>query len=438
MRSMKEMSIRVILLVAISFGLGAEAQEKRVLDVQEAIAIAMKNNVEVISSQNDFNKASADILPKVWGNNLPTVNAQGGYTRTLMSPGTAGFSGGSQSNNSYNYGLSANYVLFDGFKKFSEMSQARLVESSARFDLENTRQDVALQVFQAYVEVLKSKQLLRVGEENVKRSEEQLKRLEERNRLGAQILSDVYKQKVQVGTDKLALNRAKNNLNTSKAALNSLIGLDVNTEIELKELESGVSYTGTDYNFDAAIQEALAGRRDYQAAQKRLESARRTLSVAKSGYYPTVSASAEYSWNGNQLSHFSKQDGMNAGITVSVPLFNGFQTSAGVIQADQSVQTAKSNLDGIRRKVALDVKVSILNLQTADENVKLSEENLKSAKEDLRLATERYNVGAGTILDQITATTNYSNAEAGLIQATYDYLFARQQYLLAIGRVEVP
>lgn len=432
------MIFRTLVIAVLLSATNLAGQDKKTLDVNEAVRIAMKNNVEVISSENEYNKAAADVLPKVWGNNLPTVSASGGYTRTLMNGSSGlGLTGSGSVNNSYNYGLNANYILFDGFKKYSDMSQARSIQSSAKFDLENTRQEVALQVFQGYVEVLKNQQLLRVSEENLKRSEEQLKRLEERNRLGAQILSDVYKQKVQVGSDKLALNRARNNLNTSKASLNNLIGIDVNTEIEVKELAAeAVDATG-DVAFDMAVEEALANRRDYLSAKQRLESAKRTLTAAKSGYYPTVTASADYGWNGNTLNNFSTQDRMTAGITVSIPLFNGFQTSAGVIQADQSVQTAKSNLDAIRRKVALDVKVALLNLKTADENVKLSEENRKSAKEDLRLATERYNVGAGTILDQITANTNYANAEAGLIQATYDYQFAKQQYLLSVGRVEV-
>ena len=420
------------------------AQETRVIDIDEAVDIAMKNNIQVITAQNNYYSASAAVRPKTLGANLPTVSANASLSRS--DEGTPVYSGSGlaatktgTSYNSYSYSLDANYILFDGLKKFNDMSQARLNESSARYDVENTKQEVTLLVYQQYFTVMKNKQLLKITEENLKRSEEQLKKLEERQKLGAQIMSDVYRQRVQVGTDKLALNKAKNNLNTSKASLNNLIGLDVNTQIELKDISKEVSYDESKYNFNQAYQIAIDNRMDYLAASKRVESSRKSLLNARTGYYPTLSAFARYGWNHVYMNtkNYSDHDRFNFGLNLSVPIFSQFQTQSAVIQADQSVQTAKSNLDNVRRSVALDIKVALLNLQTSYENVKLSEENVKSAKEDLRLATERYNLGAATILDQITANTNFATAEATNIQAVYDFLLAKEQYKLAIGEIEI-
>ena len=414
------------------------AQEKRAIDIDEAVTIAMKNNIQVIAAMNSYNSTVANVLPKTWGRNLPTVSANANFNHSMLNEvsGTSGF-GGSTSNNAYSYSLDANYVIFDGLKKFDEMTQARLDESSAKFDFENTRQEVTLSVYQAYITVLKNQQLLKIAEENLKRSEEQLKRLEERNRLGAQILSDVYKQRVQVGSDKLAVNKAKNNLRTSKASLNNLIGVDVNTEIELKELPVDMAFDHKQFDFDQSYQTALDNRKDYKASTKKVESTRRSLSIAKSGYYPTLSAIASYKWNNTALdfNKYSDKDNALVGLNLSMPLFTGFQTNSSVIQADQRYQTERSNMESTKRKVALDIKIALLNMQTAYENVQLSDENVKSAKEDLRLATERYNLGAGTLLDQITATTGYSTAEANYTQARYDFVYARQQYLLAVGQL---
>ncbi|MBX7151645.1 TolC family protein [bacterium] len=429
-----------LLLMTMVMTLGASAQEKITLTLDEALAIAMKNNIQVITAQNTYNAAVADVLPKTWGNNLPTVDLNAQYSLADEKSTFVTNSGVKESAERYSYSLSANYVLFDGFKKFGEMKQARLDESSAQFTYENTKQDVALQVHKSYFDVLKNQQLLRVSEENLKRSEEQLKRLEERNRLGAQILSDVYKQKVQVGSDRLALNRSKNNLNTSKASLNSLIGIDVNTQVELKDLGLDVTFDASEYNFDKAFSKALEQRKDYLASIKKVESSRASLRNARSGFFPTLSAFADYSWSDafrpGSFKEIGANDRVSVGLNFSMPIFNGFQTSASVIRADQSVQTAKSNLENTRRQVALNIKIALLNLQTSYENVKLSEENVNSAKEDLRLATEKYNLGAGTILDQITANASYAQAEANHIQAVYDFLYAKQQFNIAVGAIE--
>ncbi|MBL7959922.1 TolC family protein [bacterium] len=426
-----------LLVMILSASTTISAQEKRAIDIDEAVKIAMQNNIQVITAQNSYNATVANVLPKTWGNALPTVDLNGRYSLSDQSSPFFTTSGVKNSSESYSYNVTANYVLFDGFKKFVDISQAKTDEKSARYDFEQAKQEVTLQIYQSYVNVLKNQQLLKISEENLKRSEEQLKRLEERNKLGAQILSDVYKQRVQVGSDKLSVNKAKNNLNTSKASLNSLIGIDVRTEITLVELPFDPNAELLKVEFDDAYENALEQRKDYLASRKKVESAQGSLKASKSGYFPVVSAFATYQWNDGFVpktyKSYTMNDRSSIGINLQIPIFSGFQTNAGVIRANESVQTAKSNLETTKRKVALDIKIALLNMQTSFENVKLSEENVKSAKEDLRLATERYNLGAGTVLDQITANTGYSTAEANYTQSIYDFIYARQQYLLAVG-----
>lgn len=424
-------------LLTVLFVFSTTAQEKRTITIQEAVAIAMENNVEVIAARNNFNTVVANVLPLTVGANLPTVDMTARYSHADEASQFFTATGPKESAQNYSYSINANYVLFDGLKKFSQMSQARTNEQSARYDMDRTGARVKLQVYEAYVNVLKANELLKIAIENQKRSEEQLKRLEERNRLGAQIISDVYKQRVQVGSDKLALNRARNNLNTSKATLNSLIGLDVNTDLQLAPLDTELTYDSGSYDYAKAYDAGLQHRQDFLASVKRVESARQTLKQSRSSYYPTVNAFATYSWQDGFLpknsSAYRQNDRALIGLNLTVPIFSGFSTSAGVEGANQSLQTAKSNVDNIRRQVALDVKIALLNMQTAYESVKLSEENVKAAKEDLRLATERYNLGAGTLLDQITSNASYTEAEANYVQSVYDFVLARQQYLLATG-----
>lgn len=431
---------RYVFIPFLLLSIRVNAQESRVIGIEDALDIAMQQNIQVITAQNNYYSISASALPKTVGANLPTLTANAAYTRSDQgTPVYSGFTRTGTSYNSYSYSLDANYILFDGLKKFNDMAQARINEEAARLDLENTKQSVTLQVYQQYFTVLKNRQLLRVAEENLKRSEEQLKKLEERQRLGAQIMSDVYRQRVQVGSDKLALNKAKNNLNTSLAALSNLIGLDVNTRLEIKEISTAIDWNPNQVNFETALQQAFQQRRDYQAASKRVESTRKTLLNARSSYYPTLSAFARYGWNHVYLNtrNYTDHDRLSFGLNVSFPIFSQFQTQTAVIQADLNVQTAKSSLDNTRRAIALEIKVALLNLQTAYENVRLTEENVKSAKEDLRLATERYHLGAATILDQITANANYAAAEASHVQALYDYLLAKEQLKLATGEMSV-
>lgn len=429
-------SIMTILTIAV-LPISVIAQESAKLSLSQAVASAMKNNIQVIQAENAYNQTAANVLPATWGNNLPSVSANARLSQSNQEVSFLTNDGLKNSSTTYSYSVDANYVIFDGLKKFASITSARADEQSSAFDLDRTKQTVVLQVYNAYFAVLKNRQLLRISEENLKRSEEQLKRLEERNRLGAQILSDVYRQRVQVGSDKLALNRAKNNLATSRATLNSLIGIDVQTEMELEDVGLNVDLDQVNARAEDDLEQVLTTRKDYRAAERRFHSSKSDLRSARSGFYPTLSAFASYSWSDGffpkSYTEYNTNDRLNVGLNLSIPIFNGFQTSSAVDQANQRMLTARSNMENLRRQVALDLRIAQLNLQTAVENVQLAAENVKSAKEDLRLATERYNLGAATILDQITANANFTSAEANHVQAVYDYLYAKEQYNLAHG-----
>ena len=109
----------LLTIICIAFAANLIAQEKQTLTIEEALAIAMKNNAQVISAQNDYNSASANVLPKTVGKILPTADASMRASRTVMNQSNQIIGGRdttlNNNANSFSYSLTANYVLFDGF-----------------------------------------------------------------------------------------------------------------------------------------------------------------------------------------------------------------------------------------------------------------------------------------------------------------------------------
>ena len=86
-----------------------------------------------------------------------------------------------------------------------------------------------------------------------------------------------------------------------------------------------------------------------------------------------------------------------------------------------------------RRQVQVDVKKAMLDYESARKQIDVTEKNIQSAQEDRRIAEEKYNLGAGTLLDLLIANTNYTTAVSNKVNAAYDYLLSKQQLNYVIG-----
>jgi outer membrane protein len=122
------------------------------------------------------------------------------------------------------------------------------------------------------------------------------------------------------------------------------------------------------------------------------------------------------------------------GLTLSIPIFSGFQTSTNVQIAELALDNANQALDQERRLVQKDLKQAILNLESARMQVEVSQKGVVSSLEDRKTAQEKYSLGASTLLDLLVANANYVTAENGKVNAEYDYLYYQQQLKLAIGK----
>ena len=121
-------------------------------------------------------------------------------------------------------------------------------------------------------------------------------------------------------------------------------------------------------------------------------------------------------------------------MTLSVPLFSGFEVSTQVQTSQLDLQLAESSVEQAKRKVSKDIKSALLSLETAKKRYEVSIKSVKSADEDRRIAEERYNLGANTLLDLLTANANYTQAQSNQVSSTYDFVYAKLQFRIAVGR----
>jgi outer membrane protein len=419
------------------------------LTLDQAKQAALEHNISIIQADANVGSAQAGVTA-AYGGYLPSLSASGSWGRNQVDQGarTAVFSGlsfpiaaSSSTTNNFNTSLNANMTLFDGFNRQGQVGQATSRSVATEQTAVRTRQSTVFQVESAYLNVLRNNELVKVVDENLKRDNRQLERITESARVGAAAQADVYRQQSTVAADEFLLIQAQATFDKSKADLVDLIGLDVAGEytfndptISLTITQGELDSTSALYaNFRDLEQRSLASRPDYRSAQESFNAAQSGVTSAKSNYWPSVSASAGYGLSSNELSTLKDNRNLNWGINIRWTLFDGFNTNAGVQSAVASRRIAEIGLTQTERDINAQLKKALLDFEAARKQYEVSQKGLKSATEDRKIAEEKYNLGAGTLLDLLTANAGLVQAQVNLVNSVYNYITAKKNVEYTIG-----
>jgi outer membrane protein len=261
------------------------------------------------------------------------------------------------------------------------------------------------------------------------------------NRVGASSLADVYRQQSQTAKDELDLINARNTFDKARADLMAFIGQDAAVEYLIADSslaiapESGEITSQADRYKDlrSLTQRAITSRPDYLSTVETYNAADAGVTAARSGYLPSLSAFAGYSLGNTQLSTIADNKSINWGLSARWTLFDGFQTNRALQSASVETRNAEIAVRQAELNISAEVKKTMLDLEASRKALDVTQKGLRSAQEDRRIAEERYNLGAGTLLDLLVANANLVTAEAARINATYDFFIAIRTMEYVLG-----
>ncbi|MBR9975114.1 MAG: TolC family protein [Bacteroidetes bacterium] len=417
------------------------AQDQQGYSLERCIETGMKNNIETLRARNDVRR-SATYKTEAYGQFLPSVRGNATWSRSDEEQLAFRADNFLRSRNSYSYNMQAGLTIFDGMRNFNTVDQSLLQHEAAEAGFAHMRSYIVFSIQQAFYNALRAAQLTRVAESNLERSKGQLERIREMNVVGSVPQADVYRQQVVVGNDELALIEANNNAQNALVDLQALIGLTPVADFKLRSdgvedavaLEDVASFRAGLGEFAPLVREAEQRRSDFRQAELGVRSADKAVSVAQAGHWPTLTAFAQYNWNNLELADFMLYDRFIYGMQLSVPVFSNFQVSSTVERSELQRLDNELMLEQLRRSIATEVMKALNALEAAEKNVDISAKKLQSAREDQRIASERYDLGAGTLLDLTTANANLTMAESDVVNATFNYRTARKHIEYQLGR----
>ncbi|MDD5634567.1 MAG: TolC family protein, partial [Candidatus Omnitrophica bacterium] len=160
------------------------------------------------------------------------------------------------------------------------------------------------------------------------------------------------------------------------------------------------------------------------------------IMLAQAGYRPQINASANYFYISNDMGRLvnHEQNNWNAGVAVTIPIFDGFSSKAKVDEAKARYTEAKLDKDNIVEMIAVEVREACLNMEQAESIVQSQRDNLEQAKEALYIAEISYDNGVAINLDVLDAQTSLGQVQKNLAEGIYDYLMAQAALDRTMGK----
>jgi outer membrane protein TolC len=327
--------------------------------------------------------------------------------------------------------LSSSVDLFTGFRRGAESRAARANSDAAEASFVDARFQQALTTANQFFDALAARQLLSVREASVRRAEEQLKVSVNKLAAGSATRSDSLRSRVTLGNAQLQLVQAQAQLATAEANLARLIGQTG----RVRAAEDSSFYApGASIDSSAIRTEAESRSPQIEAARASAVASTASLRAARAAYWPTVSLSGNYGFNGSKSNDYSLFSNRSVSLSLSWPLFNRFAREQNIETQENAARLADAQAAETARLISANITTQLAQLQAAETRIAITQTSVAAAQEDLRVQQERYRLGASTIVDVLTSQESLNQAEVDAVNARFDYLRARAQIEAIIGR----
>ncbi len=362
----------------------------------------------------------------------PSLNAVATGSRTdgafVFNPS---FPSRNQTYNNYTASLQLQQTLLDVGKMIDRTSASGHFRDASLFARESTTDNVVLGVVLAYYAHIQAQRLITVAEQAVTMADEHLRQARAFYSVGRRPRSDVTKAEVDLANANVNLIHARGQTHLTTVQLENAMGVHPKTPFAVRDTFDIEPFS---LSLDSTVTLALSHRPEVLAAAATLSANRALASAAWAQHLPTVTAFGNWTWSNFTLPLYSR---WNAGVTLSIPLFQGFSIDAQVDQAKAGADIAEASLNQLRESITLEVQQSFWALQEASERNRATRKLLDQAGDNLMLAEKQYAAGVGTPLDVSDAQLALSNARVTDIQAQYDYASSLARLRKAIGATGV-
>lgn len=470
-------NILVIFLLVFT-GLSGLTQQKWTL--QECIQRALDENIQIRQAELDRDAAGLDKLDAV-GNFLPSINGSASVSENT------GLSFNPVTNNaqtttflSATGRLNVGYTLFDGLRNFRQVQRAKFTALAAQYNLEKLEDDIALIVANGYLQVILNKENLKVLQSQNEVTRRQIDQTKELVDGGVSPRGDLLEVQAQNATELQNIAAAENAVQISLISLAQTLLIRDYRNFDIAEGDFNIY--GEEIlalSPEQITQSAKEERYEIKIAENNLDIAEKDVQIAKGAQYPTISAFFGYDTRYTDATSFSQSidqdnpfteeqigfvqgtgqpvigqspnfissivrpdpfidqlyqnDGIGYGLSLNIPILNGFQTRNSIQRSKIAAERAAINLEQAQLDLESNVYQAYLDAQGALKTFQAAEAAVESQELAYSYAKDRYDVGLINAFDFSQAKQRYDNTQIDLNRAKYDYIFKLKVLELYFG-----
>ena len=417
----------------LTSALSLSAQEDKQWTLEDCINYALEKNIQLqqnkISlqeSEEDVKEAKAALFPSLsfsTGHNV--VNRPYQENSSTVS-GTEIISSDSKTTYSGNYGLNAQWTLWNGNQRLNNIKQQKTNREIAQLTVAETENMLKEQIAQLFIQILYADESIAINKGTVEVSRATYERAQELFKEGSISKADLAQLEAQLSNDEYQLVTSESTLRNYKLQLKQLLELD-NT----KEMSLVLPHISDEHVMELlpsqtdVYQTALATRPEIKSSKLDIDNAKLAISSAKAGYMPTISLSASTSstTNSSSSNNWTQQMkyGWNnmIGLSLSLPIFDQRQTKTSIRKARLQYDTTQLNLINAQKELYSTIESLYLDALNAQQQYVAAETKLKSSQTSFDMVSEQFNLGMKNTVELLTEKNNLLSAQQQRIQAKY-------------------
>lgn len=429
----KKLTVLLLLMLA---GFSLFAQDSVALKLEKAVDLGLQNSKQLKISQARVDQAIAQ-FKQAKEARLPDVKISSSallLNHPQIDMKTGG-SGNGQSEmaapSSAVYGMAtATLPLYAGSKIKNGIDAAKYLQEAVKFDAENDREKIILNIINAYTTLYKAQASVKLVQENLKQSQQRDKDLANLEKNGLLARNDLLKAQLQTSNIELALVNAENDLKLANVALNLITGLPEKTKLQIDT--AGMNLKDELKGIDVYEQQALVNRKDVKALWLRHDAASAKVKQAKGEYFPNIGLTGGYI-AADIPKVLTITNAVNAGVGVQYNLGSLWKTKSRVEEA----KAASREISAMQEMMADDIRLEIHEAYeayfSAKKKIDVQRAAVENAKENYRITKNKYDNNLVNTTELLDADTALLEAEINLATAKADIFSAYHALLQRSG-----
>jgi len=422
--------------------------QSKLWSLEDCVSYAIEHNISIKQLAVQKNIAEVNLNTSKMSR-LPDLNAGGGqnwsFGRTQVQTGL--YENSNQSNT--NLSVNSSIPLFTGFRIQNQIAKDKLDLETSVKNLEKAKDDLALNVASLFLQVLFNKEIVKINLEQLNLSESQIERTKALTDAGKVPMSQLYDIQAQAANDKMTLVQSQNNLRSALLDLSQSLELPMTGDFDILVPTFGdviTDYTSSVQPPQTVFENAVQTKPGIKMQELQVKSAEKSLAIAKSGYYPTLSfgmglgSNYFYSYslkdytnpttgalihpkNSPLSNQFKNNLNEGIGLSLSIPIFNRFSVRNQVRNAQFNIENQQLALENTKKTLYKEIETAYLNALSAQEKYKAAQQAIKSTTESFNYAKERYEIGKSTVFEFNDARNKLIQSQSQEVQAKYDFIF---------------